>query len=216
MGDQLSIFAVAGLSAGALSLIDPIPYVRDVRRGRTRPHRGTHLIWCVLGVTVLLSQLADGATWSLAMVGAQAVATTVTFGLSIRNGEGGVGRADVAMLLLAAAAVAGWRLSSQPVVATGFVVVADAIGVGLMLPKTWRNPWSETLSTFVLATAAGALGVVAVGALDPALMLYPVYFAGANGLTAAVIGVRRAALVAARAPRWVSVAATGATGSRTP
>ena len=60
-----------------------------------------------------------------------------------------------------------------------------------MLPKTWRDPWSETRSSYVLASASGVLSAVAVGGLDPSLIVYPVYFACANGFIAVVISVGR-------------------------
>jgi hypothetical protein len=46
-------------------------------------------IWSTLGVMVLASQVADGATWSLALVGAQAITTMLVLALSIRFGMGG-------------------------------------------------------------------------------------------------------------------------------
>jgi hypothetical protein len=70
-----------------------------------------------------------------------------------------------------------------------------------MLPKTWRDPWSETLSTFVLASASGVLSAIAVGAMDASLLLYPAYFAAANGVTAAVIALRRRSITKVSASR---------------
>ena len=78
--------------------------------------------------------------------------------------------------------------------ATVCVVVADLIGVALMVPKTYRDPWSETLSTFALASLSGVLAVGAVGALDASLLLYPAYFCAGNGALALLIWWRRAAL----------------------
>ena len=78
--------------------------------------------------------------------------------------------------------------------ATVCVVVADLIGVALMVPKTYRDPWSETLATFALASLSGALAIGAVGALDASLLLYPVYFCVGNGALALLIWWRRAAL----------------------
>jgi hypothetical protein len=60
-----------------------------------------------------------------------------------------------------------------------------------MLPKAWRDPWSETRSSYVLASASGALGALAVGGLDAILIAYPAYFACANGFTAVVISIGR-------------------------
>src|SRR5262249_51170311 len=98
---------------------------------------------------------------------------------------------DLTMLALAAAGLVGWAIAAEPVVATIFVVLADAIGLGLMVPKTVRDPESETLSTFVMASVSGVLGAIAVGELDEALLLYPVYYAIGNGVIATIIWTAR-------------------------
>jgi hypothetical protein len=191
----VTTLALLGIAAAVISLVDPIPYIRDILRGRTRPHRGTWLIWSTLGATAFASQLSDGGSWSLAMIGVQTLTMTLVFLLSIRGGVGGVGAYDLTMIGAAGLGVVGWLLTDQPVVATVFVVVADSIGVALMLPKTWRDPWSETPSMYMLASVSGVLSAAAVGALDVSLLLYPSYFALANGLTAWVIVARRRGLV---------------------
>ena len=60
---------VLGVLAGLAGIADTIPYVRDIVRGTTRPHRGTWLIWGTLAIVVFCSQRADGASWSLIMAG---------------------------------------------------------------------------------------------------------------------------------------------------
>ena len=54
---------VLGVLAVLVGIADTIPYVRDVLRGTTRPHRGTWLIWSVLAIVVasLAGLLAAGA-----------------------------------------------------------------------------------------------------------------------------------------------------------
>jgi hypothetical protein len=61
----------------------------------------------------------------------------------------------------------------------------------MMVPKTYRDPGSETLATFALASLSGALAVGAVGTLDPSLLLYPAYYCLANGALAVLIHHRR-------------------------
>jgi hypothetical protein len=185
------IAPVLGLLAGVVGIADTIPYVRDTIRGSTRPHRGTWLIWSVLAIVVFLSQRADGATWSLIMAAAQAVLTGAIFLLSIRRGEGGLSPADVLMLTLAGGGVIGWIVADEPVIATACVVAADLIGAAMMVPKTYRDPGSETLATFALASLSGALATGAVGTLDPSLLLYPAYYCLANGALAVLIHNRR-------------------------
>src|SRR3954471_22976285 len=185
---------VLGVLAGLLGIADTVPYVRDTLRGSTRPHRGTWLIWGVLAIVVSSSQHADGASWSLIMPIAQAALTCTVFALAIRRGVGGVSTGEALLIGLAAAGVACWALAEEPLVATACVVGADLVGVGLMVPKTYSAPASETLATFALASLAGALAAAAVAEPDPALLLYPVYFCLANAAVAALIVRRRRVL----------------------
>jgi hypothetical protein len=192
------IVPVLGVLAGAIGVADTVPYVRDILRGNTRPHRGTWLIWGVLALVVCMSQRADGASWSLIMAGTQAIVTSLIFLLAIRHGEGGVSAIEIAMIAVAGGGVVGWILADEPIVATACVVAADLIGAAMMLPKTYRDPESETLATFALASLGGALAVGAVGVVDVSLLLYPVYFCLVNGALAVLIHQRRRVL----SPRW--------------
>jgi hypothetical protein len=185
------MLAAAALLAALLAVIDTVPYVRDILRGTTRPQRATWVIWSVLGVAALAAQAASGPNWSLVMIGSEACVMVLIFVLAIPHGEGGLRPIDLTMLCLAGLGLVGWAIVDEPVVATMFVVVADAIGLGLMVPKTVRDPRSETLSTFVLASVSGVLGAIAVGRLDQALLLYPVYYALGNGVLATIIWTAR-------------------------
>jgi hypothetical protein len=188
---------VFGVTAAVVGIIDTIPYVRDILRGSTRPHRGTWLIWGVLAVVVCLSQRADGASWSLVMAGAQAVLTTLIFVLAIRAGEGGMSAADAFLIAIAGAGIAGWIVADEPVVATVCVIAADLIAAGMMVPKVYRDPGSETLVTFVLASVGGGLAAGAVGMADVSLLTYPIYYCVVNAAIALLIHNRRSAYLTA-------------------
>jgi len=72
------------------------------------------------------------------------------------------------------------------------VVDADLIAAAMLVPKTWRDPGSETLSMFAWASLAGALSAAAVDAFGPSLLLCPAYYCLVNGTLALLIGARRA------------------------
>ena len=185
---------VLGVLAGLIGIADTVPYVRDILRGTTRPHRGTWLIWSVLAVVVFFFPACRRRPLEPGHGRVQAVLMTLIFALAIRRGLGGLTAGDLVMLGLAGGGIAGWLLADAPFVATACVVVADLIGLAMMVPKTWVDPASETLSTFVLASVSGALAAGSVGTLDAALLLYPVYFCLGNGALALLIVRRRAAL----------------------
>jgi len=192
----LELAPILGVLGGLVGTVDTVPYVRDIVRGVTRPHRGTWLIWGVLAVVASLSQHAEGASWSLLLTASQAFLTGFVFVLAIRHGEGGLAALDVSLMAVAAAGVVGWMVVGEPIVAVVCVIVADICGAAMMTPKAYRDPYSETLAMYALASLAGALAAGAVGALDVALLIYPVYYCLVNGALAVLISVRR------REPAW--------------
>ena len=126
------------------------------------------------------------------MAGTQAVLTSVIFALSIRRGEGGLSQAELVMIAIAGAGVAGWIVADEPIVATACVVAADLVGAALMLPKTYRDPESETLVTFALASVGGALAAGAVGARSTSRCCsIRVYYCVVNAAIALLIWQRR-------------------------
>jgi hypothetical protein len=195
MIDGTALFATLG---GAVGAVGSIPYLRDVWRRSTVPHRGSWFIWSVIEVVAVEAQRADGATWSLIPLVSQAVGTCLVFALSLRLGSGGVSRVELALIALAGAGVLGWFAADEPVIATGGAILADFIGAMMMLPKAWREPQTETMSTFALASVSGVMTAGSVGVLSPPLLMYPVYFALINAVLTLVIGYRRATGSSAR------------------
>lgn len=189
---ELSLVGAFAALGGAVGVVGTVPYARDVWRRTTVPHRGSWFIWCVIEVVSVEAQRADGASWSTLPLGVQALGTGVVFGLSLRLGVGGLSRTELILMAVAGIGVLGWFAADEPVIATGGAIVADFVGVVLMVPKAWRQPHSETLSMFGLAAVGGVLTAASVGAPTPGLLVYPVYFALVNGLVAWLLWHRRA------------------------
>lgn len=191
---DLDLAPVLGVLAAVAGIADTIPYIRDIVRGSTRPHRGTWLIWAILAAIACLSQRAGGASWSLIMTATQAILTAVVFALATRFGEGGIDTRNVPLIAIAAAGVAGWVLAHQPTIAIACVIAADVSALAMMTPKAYHDPHSETLTTYALASVGGAFAAAAVGTPDPSLLAYPVYYCLINAATAILLHRRRAAL----------------------
>lgn len=182
-----------GLIAGVLSVITYVPYLRDIFRLKTKPERATWFIWAVLSGIAFFSQMAKGATDSLWLVGVQTIGVVVIFILSIRYGVGGFVRRDMIALGAAGLGLVLWYYTNEAAFALLIAIVIDAIGASLTVLKAYKDPESETLSTWVLSGTAGIFATLAVGSLDYILLAFPVYVIVINYAvaTAMILGKRR-------------------------
>jgi hypothetical protein len=192
--------ALAAVVGATLSMIGTGLYLRDIRQGRTTPHRGSWLVWGVISVLAAVSHGAQGGRWSLLVLSAQAAATLVVLALAVRCGVGWMTVENLLVLSLATLGVLGWLLLAAPIAATASAAVADGAGLLAILPKVWTRPDSETLATYALAGATGLLGALAVEAWDVGLLLFPVYFCLGNTATAVLIALRRRMVPAVERP----------------
>jgi len=169
-----------------------VPYVRDILQKKTKPERASWFIWAVLGFIAFFSQFAKGATDSLWLTGGQTFAVFVVVILSIKYGVGGFTKRDVAALTTAFIGLVIWYLTSEAAFALFIVIGIDSIGSILTFIKSYHEPASETLSTWLMSGISGVFGALAVGSLSFTLLAYPLYIGIANFLivTAILFGRR--------------------------
>jgi len=157
-----------------------LPYIRDIFRLETKPERGSWFIWTVLGFIAFFSQLAKGATDSLWLTAGQTASVFIIFVLSLKFGYGGLGKRDVRALIGAGVGLILWYLTREASFALVFVILVDSIGTFLTLMKSYKDPGSETLSTWVMSGTSGIFGMLAVGSFNLILLAYPFYIVLAN------------------------------------
>lgn len=174
---MLQIF---GYISALLSIAMIFPYIRDIFRLETKPERGSWFIWTVLGFIAFFSQLAKGATDSLWLTVGQTASVLIIFLLSLKYGYGGLGKRDIRALVGAGVGLILWYLTREASFALIFVILVDSIGTLLTLLKAYKDPGSETLSTWIMSGTSGIFGMLAVGSLNPILLVYPIYIVLAN------------------------------------
>ena len=168
-------------------IISVIPYSRSILKGKTKPHRMTFLIWTILILIALFSQLAKGATWSLLLTVGDSLAVLITFILSLKFGVGGLEKRDIISLCGVVISLVFWYLTKEPAVALFLIILIDLIGLNLTIIKTWKNPETENWLAWILCALGGFFGVLAVGNFNFILLSYPVYICLANLSVAVVI-----------------------------
>lgn len=166
-----------------------LPYLRDVRRGTTRPHRTSWCVFAVLAVVAAVSQAIAQVGPGIWLAAGSAVGFGAVFVASIRHGVGGSTLADRAALAVASVGIVTSLATARPMFAVAGVVVAEIGAVALTVRKALADPESETRSTWTADAVAGVLAIAAVDHVTAASLLYPVHHTVANAAVVAAIAV---------------------------
>jgi hypothetical protein len=181
------MFQIFGILSGILSIFCYIPYIRDILAKKTKPERASWFIWSVLGGIAFFSQYAKGATDSLWLTGVQTIGVALIFALSLKFGMGGLAKRDIIALVAAVIGVMFWIITREAAIALLFVFLIDVAGSVLTMVKSYEDPGSETLSTWILAGTSGFFGALAVGSWNIILLSYPAYIFIINFIIAGTV-----------------------------
>ncbi|MEM6624417.1 MAG: hypothetical protein AAF674_19510 [Pseudomonadota bacterium] len=196
------LLLLAGVASGVLSTLAYMPYILDTLARRTRPQRASWLIWSVLGAIAFFSQVYEGATASLWFAGVQVSGTIVVFTLSIFVGRGHfLSRVDALVLVAAGVGLVLWYHTDTAVYALAITIAISLLGGAVTIAKAYRDPDSETMSTWLISFVAALAAIAAVGKLDWVILAYPLYLLVLNaGIVGAMLlgrAARRPAMGAA-------------------
>ncbi len=169
------ITELAGYTSGILIFISFIPYIRDIFRGKTKPERGSWLIWTILGSIAFFSQFAKGASYSLFLAGIQGLGDLFVFLLSIKYGFSRLLKRDKIAILGAGISLVLWYFTKEAATALFLVIIIDGIGGILTIVKSYEAPATETLSTWILTGISGFFAMIAVGSFNFILLAFPIY-----------------------------------------
>ena len=175
-GLEVSPLVLFGILAGVLSTIAYVPYIVDTALGRTQPERATWLIWSIVASVAMGSQIYEGANQSLWFVGVQVSATVIVFLMSIKRGYGAYW--STRNLYLFAITLIGlfvWYIAENALYMLIITTSISILGGSVTVLKAYQEPDSETMSTWLLSLVASFFAILSVGAIDPALLIYPVY-----------------------------------------
>lgn len=188
------ISEIAGYLSGLAILMSFVPYIKDIFLGKTKPERISWLIWAILGSISFFSQLAKGASYSLFLVGAQAIGDLFIFILAIKYGLGGFLKRDIFALVGSGIGLFLWYITKEAAVALFIVIFIDATGAILTVLKSYEKPSTETISSWVLTFVGGFFACMAVGNLNFILLVFPSYIclASLSILIAIKLGFQRA------------------------
>lgn len=138
------------------------PYVRDIFSLKTKPHAYTWLIWSLTtGTAAFAAYYGGGGIGSINLM----LMFFVTFGIfliSIRYGTKNITISDTLTLAVALLAILVWWRLKQPLISVLMVSAIDVIGYFPSFRKTWYEPWSETIISWLGFAAANVFAILAL------------------------------------------------------
>ncbi len=152
-------------------------YVGSIFGGKTKPHLYTWLLWWILGTIVTIVQITNDAGWSIMISGLMAWCNLTLAGLSLKYGETLLTKRDKYLLLWALITIILWQLSKNDLIAIILVCFIDAIAFYFTFKKSYKKPYDEKLSSYVLWTLQLVSFALAVNNPTLTNLLYPIFLA---------------------------------------
>jgi len=193
--------SLIGLAAILLTFGGYIPYIRDVIRGKTHPHAYSWFMWATTSLVIFGLQLKGAAGIGAFVTLAAVVVTYLIFGLGLKFGKADIMKVDTFSLALAVIAAGLWLVADRPILSAVLLTTAETLAFIPTIRKSWRKPYSETLSSYVLNTLRFGLALLALRHYNLLTTLYPAVWAVGNGVFAIILITRRKVIPAPKSHR---------------
>ncbi|HLZ14540.1 MAG TPA: hypothetical protein VKQ34_00960 [Candidatus Saccharimonadales bacterium] len=170
-------------------------YLWSLHTKRSEPYAWAWLLRIGLALLAFLSQLAKGASYSLALSGTQVAGGLFIVGLILARHHGqlkkGLDHTDSFALGAATTGVAVWLLSGEALFALWGAILADAAATLMGVKEAWLRGRSESVTFWLLSLCAGLCALASGWHGTLAVVLYPL-FTMTNGAVniATILAVR--------------------------
>jgi hypothetical protein len=179
---------VLGIIAGLISFGAIIPYVKDILHGTTRPNVISYALWVLLLLISIFAQISSGTSWSVIFIIGDLIGSSVVVVLCLSGyGYKKYGKTEWICTGLALLAIVSWQVTSQPVLAIIFAVLADLMAAIPTVIKSYQDPWSESSTIWFLIAFAAILSLISTTIFNPSNLLFPIYLLLINSIIGTLV-----------------------------
>ncbi len=171
-----------GLIAVALTIIGHLPYIKDIIKGKTKPHVFTWIVWAVVTILAFLGQWQKGGGAGSWTTGATGLITILIALLSLKKGSRDIRKSDKLFFIAALVSTAPWYLTKDPTISIVIITLIDVFAFIPTIRKTFKSPDSETFFTYALNILRHGLSMTALANYNLATYLYPLSLLIMNGV----------------------------------
>lgn len=170
---EFDVKLVLSLLAVSVAIVSYVPYLKDIFKGKTKPHAFSWLIWALLNGIAFFGQLNDGGGVGSWAVGFTALATFFIFFISLFKGEKDIRPFDWFCLLGALLALIPWLLTNDPLISIIVITVIDIVAFLPTFRKSFHKPFEETLLTYSLSVFKYSLVTIALQNYSLITLIFP-------------------------------------------
>jgi len=184
--------SVLGIVATLLVFLGYIPYIRDIIKGKTKPHLYSWFLWGFVTLIAFALQASDSAgTASLVTLAAGLMCfVIIVLGFSYKS-KVKITKSDTIFLILTLIALVLWLIAKQPILSAILVTLVSLLGFAPTIRKSWHKPHSETLSFYLLNTLRFSLATFSLQKYSIITIFYPITWLVANSAFALMLVIRR-------------------------
>jgi hypothetical protein len=190
----MTIYSFFAIAATILSLVSYIPYLRDIRLGKTKPHIFSWVVWTLMTGIFFFAQLSDGAGIGALTSGVTTCLCLYIIFASLKQSDKSIKSIDYFSLAISIVALLIWYFVKTPLYSVILITIADIAAFLPTIRKSYMKPYSETLSTFVMAGIKHTLNVFSLERITLISSFYTFYLIGANVFFVSLLILRRKAL----------------------
>ena len=165
---------ILAVSAVILTFVGYVPYIADIFKGKTKPHAYSWLIWGTLTGIIFALQVSAGAGVGSVVTLFLTLISFFVFIQSLKRGTANITNVDKVFLVLALCALPLWLVINQPVLSIILLMTIDLLGFVPTVRKTWQDPYTETLSMYVITTFRHMISFLALAEYNIVTWLFSV------------------------------------------
>jgi hypothetical protein len=153
-------------------------YINLVKNGLVYPNFVTWLIWTINGFLVFLSALSAGVnfidTFIYLMSGISPGIVLISL-IWLKQKKISFSILDLVCLTIAFIGIIAWKTTDNPIYGLFFGIFADGVGAIPTVIKSWKDPASEYLWSYVVWFFNGILGLLILKEYSISSIAFPIY-----------------------------------------
>jgi hypothetical protein len=182
---------VFGLVATILAILSFLPYLKDIFKGKTKPHIYSWLLWSIIQSVGVLAMIKGGANWGALGLGIGTLFCIFIFLLSFKYGTKNITKIDTFLLIAALITIVIWLTQEDPVWSVILVTLIDFIAFVPTYRKTYLAPHTETLSMYIFDVVSNSMAILAIATYSLSTTLYIASLVFSNFLMVLLLIFRR-------------------------